>query len=244
MISPEDIAVYIVNLPRRPDRRAWIAQRLPSELTPIYTSDWDHVVHDGQQLTSTALHSAGIELFDWQIDSDNSWWSRPLKFGEIGCTLAHLACWSHAADNSAAQYILVLEDDAVLATGFLEQLRLSLHRIRHRRLPGDLIYLGRYPLEADFPTPIPGIVRPGYSHCSYAYMLTRPALGRVLDAGLPRAIVPIDEFLPAMYLPHPRQDLRLRFPARLTALALDPPLATQRPKAEAGSDTERSDFVA
>lgn len=55
--------------------------------------------------------------------------------------------------------------------------------------------------------------------------------------------MPVDEFLPALYHPHPRQDVRRRFPLRLRALAFDPPLVTQRPKTEAGSDTEASAFV-
>lgn len=65
----------------------------------------------------------------------------------------------------------------------------------------------------------------------------------ILDARLDLAMVPVDEFLPALYHPHPRPDLRRRFPPRLRALAFDPPLVTQRPKAEAGSDTEDSAFV-
>lgn len=50
-------------------------------------------------------------------------------------------------------------------------------------------------------------------------------------------------FLPAMYLDHPRADLRARYPRRLRALAFDPPLVTQLPKESAGSDTEASPFA-
>lgn len=46
-----------------------------------------------------------------------------------------------------------------------------------------------------------------------------------------------------MYHPHARHDVRARFPPQLTALAFDPPLVVQRPKLDAGSDTENSDFV-
>ncbi|GAB2694889.1 glycosyltransferase family 25 protein [Nocardia thraciensis] len=237
------IATYIINLPRRTDRRAWIHARLPAGLNPTYTSDLDTVI-DGHQLTLEGLHAAGIKLFDWRIDSGNPWWNRPLKYGEIGCTLAHLACWAHAAEHTTAPYILILEDDAVLDPGVAGDLAAGLGRLAEHGAWFDLLYLGRYRIEPDLPAPVPGFVRPGYSHCSFAYLLTRPALTMLLAAGLTDAIVPIDEFLPATYLPHPRTDVRARFPPRLTALAFEPPLVTQRPKTDAGSDTEDSDFVA
>lgn len=242
MIDLDSIATYVVNLPRRPDRRAWIQQRLPPRLAATYTSDFD-AVFDGHELQLTSLHVAGFKLFDWQIESDNSWWSRPLKYGEIGCTLAHLACWNHAAAHTTNPYVLILEDDAIVDPEFPGTLLTGLNRLHDEAVPFDLVYLGRYPLEPDRPAAVPGFVQPGYSHCSYAYLLTRSALTVLLAAGLAQAIIPIDEFLPALYLPHPREDLRARFPPALDALAFHPPLATQRPKTEAGSDTEDSDFV-
>lgn len=242
MTAMDSISVYVVNLARRPDRRAWISARLPPDLPALYTSDWGDVF-DGHLLSIEDLHTRGIKLFDWQIDSDNPWWQRPLKFGEIGCTLAHLACWAHAADHAATPYILILEDDAVLAPDFHTRLHAALQRLERDQIRFDLLYLGRYPLEPDEPTTIPGLVRPGYSHCSYAYLLTKPALTVLLATALDQAVIPVDEFLPALYLPHPRPDVRARFPPQLTALALEPPLATQRPKSEAGSDTEDSDFI-
>ncbi|MCM6774500.1 glycosyltransferase family 25 protein [Nocardia sp. CDC159] len=242
MITPDAIDTYVINLARRPDRRNWIHSHLPPGLPVTYTSDWD-TPFDGHDLTLTDLDAAGIKLFDWQIDSDNPWWNRPLKYGEIGCTLAHLACWTHAAHHTHAPYILILEDDAVLPPDLLDTLCSGLHRLATANTQLDLLYLGRYMLEPDHPGPIPGFVRPGYSHCTYAYLLTRSALRTLLATRLDEAIVPIDEFLPALYLPHPRPDLRTRFPPQITALAFEPPLASQRPKHEAGSDTEESDFI-
>ena len=42
---------------------------------------------------------------------------------------------------------------------------------------------------------------------------------------------------------HPREDIRLLYPKRLRAYALEPALITQLPKHQAGSDTEASPFV-
>ncbi|MFF0452948.1 glycosyltransferase family 25 protein [Nocardia africana] len=242
MTDLDDLATYVVNLPRRKDRRAWMEARLPATMPATYTSDLD-VVIDGRQLAISDLQALGIKLFEWQIETDNPWWNRPLKYGEIGCALAHLACWNHAEENTTAPYILILEDDATLTPEFTPRLLRTLNLITELDVEFDLLYLGRDQLRPDTPTLVPGIVQPGYSHCSYAYLLTRRGLRAALSAELTDAIVPVDEFLPALYTPHPRPDLRVRFAPRITALAFDPPLVTQRPKDDGGSDTEDSDFI-
>jgi collagen beta-1,O-galactosyltransferase len=65
----------------------------------------------------------------------------------------------------------------------------------------------------------------------------------VLSCGFERALIPVDEPIPALYLDHPRDDIRSLYPKRLRAYALEPSLVTQLPKDEAGSDTEASTFV-
>ncbi|GGK43633.1 glycosyltransferase family 25 protein [Nocardia camponoti] len=242
MIDPRLIATYVINLPRRPDRRAWMERQLPPGSRAVFTSDLK-IDNDGNGLSEATLADRGISLFDWQIDSPNPWWNRPLKFGEIGCTLAHLACWRHALENTSTPYILILEDDAVFSARMGSDLLRGLALITAEREPFDLLYLGRYLLEPDTPTAIPGVVRPGYSHCTFAYLMTRAGTETAMNCGLDQAIIPIDEFLPSLYLPHPRADVRETFPPRVSALAFEPPLVTQRPKDEAGSDTEDSDFV-
>jgi collagen beta-1,O-galactosyltransferase len=69
-------------------------------------------------------------------------------------------------------------------------------------------------------------------------MLSASGLAKVLGVGFERAIIPVDELLPALYMPHPREDVRRRYPPRLNAYAFDPALVTQLPKEIAGSDTE------
>jgi GR25 family glycosyltransferase involved in LPS biosynthesis len=241
MISTGDVAAYVVNLKRRRDRREWMEGIIPPELPVTFTSDWDESF-DGQDLDLARLQAEGRGLFPWRIESDNPWWSRPLKLGEIGCTLAHLACWQHAAAAGEQPFVLVLEDDAALASGFLAALLAGLRRLADHRCTFDLLYLGRYALEPDRPA-VTGFVSPGYSHCTYGYLLTRAALEAVLATRLDQAIIPVDEFLPALYIEHPRADVRARFPRQLTALAFAPPLVRQLPKQQAGSDTEDSAFV-
>lgn len=232
---------YVVNLRRRVDRRQRMEAILPPDLPVVFTSDWE-TSFDGHELDPERLLRQGFRPFPWRIQSDNPWWSRPLKRGEIGCALAHLACWRHAATDTDASLILLLEDDAVLDDGFLEKLLVGLRRLRHHRALFDLLYLGRHPLGLDRPA-LDGFVAPGFSHCTFGYLLTRHGLEIVLAARLDQAIVPVDEFLPALYMDHPRPDVRARYPRGLTALAFSPPLVRQLPKDEAGSDTEDSEFL-
>lgn len=238
-----DIRTYVVSLPRRPDRRERMRRMLPTELCATYTSDWQGPF-DGHHLDRVTLDDLGYRLHPWQLASENPWWSRPLKLGEIACTLAHRACWQHAADSGREPFVLILEDDAVVGPDFLGRLLEGLAQLRSTAQvrPFGLLYLGRVPLGSD-QTASPGFVKPGYSHCTFGYLLTRPAVTTLLAARVEHAIVPVDELLPALYIDHPRPDLRTRFPQQLSALAFQPPLVTQLPKDEAGSDTEDSAFV-
>ncbi len=228
---------YVVNLPRRPDRRHVIEASLPPGLRVSFTSDWCGLF-DGQELTLHQLTADGYRLFPWRIDSPNPWWSRPLKYGEIGCTISHLRCWREIA-RGGSQTAMILEDDAVLAPGFLRRL---LEGLPAALRLCDLLYLGRLPQELNR-SYRDGFAVPGYSHCTYGYLLTQHAARQMLSAGLEQALIPVDEFLPAMYLHHPRPDVRCHFPPRLRALAFEPPLVRQLPKHVAGSDTEDSEFV-
>jgi glycosyl transferase, family 25 len=231
---------YVVNLKRRPDRRAWMERVLPARWDVQFTSDWDGPM-DGQAIDPDDL--PGFGLYSWELPSDNPWWNRPLKLGEIGCAVSHWMCWQKAAADGANP-ALILEDDAVPAEHFVARLQSRLAQLSTIDPRWDLLYLGRWALDDEEHAVAEGIVRPGYSYCTFGYMLSASGLRAVLGCGFERALIPVDELLPALYLEHPRQDVRTLYPPRLRAYALEPPLVTQLPKNEAGSDTEASAFVA
>src|SRR5262245_13018505 len=95
VVDSSDIRCYVLNLPRRTDRRERINRMLSPRVSAIFTSDWSGPF-DADQIDRDALESAGVRLFPWQIESDDEDWCRPMKKGEIGCTLHHLACWRDA----------------------------------------------------------------------------------------------------------------------------------------------------
>jgi glycosyl transferase family 25 len=231
---------FVINLARRPDRRARMQAVLPSWLALESTTRWPTAV-DGATLAAEQLD--GIRLFPgWMIASSNRWWSRPLKKGEVACAISHWLCWNRAQADGAAG-ALILEDDTVFAANFGHRLQSALLQLDQLDARWGLCYLGRVPLEPDRPC-APGLVRPGYSHCTYAYVLSQLGLEAVLTAAFEQAVIPVDEFLPALYIDHPRDDVRARFPQRVSAYAMSPSAVGQLPKAEAGSDTEDSDFIA
>jgi collagen beta-1,O-galactosyltransferase len=240
MVERADIRFYVLNLARRPDRRARISQMLPPDLPVFFTSDWIGPF-DGKLLDRASIEEAGIGLFPWEIQSDDPDWSQPLKLGEIGCTLHHLAAWRHAWETATEPYVVFFEDDAVLLPDFLDRLVSGLARLANGP-DFDLLYLGRIHYEpAEDESAIPGFVRPGLSYGAHGYLLRRPALAALLEAGLEQAIIPADEFLPCMYLDHPRADLRARFPHRLRALAFEPQIMGAPPRGD--SDVYWTPFI-
>lgn len=231
---------YVVNLKRRPDRRRRMQGILPRELNAEFTTDWKESL-DSKGITKETLDSLGFGLFPWQISSDNMWWSRPLKKGEIGCAISHWLCWRRAVEERDDLF-LILEDDVSFVTDFVNSLEIGLNQLKDCDPNWDLLYLGRFPLVPDEPA-CKGIVRPGYSHCTFAYMITRSCATKLLNVKFEEALIPVDEFLPAMYINHPREDVRKRYPSRVSAYAFEPAIVFQLPKSVAGSDTEDSDFV-
>ena len=213
-------------------------QMLPPTLDVTYTTDWAGPL-DGLHMDREMLQ--GFGLFPWQIVSRNSWWSRRLKKGEIGCAISHWRCWKDAADRNAC-VALMLEDDVVLVESFFDKVERALHVLEARDRDWDFLYLGRQPAMRDFPAG-DGFVRPGYTHCTYAYMLSRSGIGKVLSVGFENHLIPLDEFLSALFVIHPRPDVARRYRPILKAFALEPPIAFQLPKEHGGSDTEATDFV-
>lgn len=230
---------YVINLKRRPDRRAQMEKILPRDLDVTFTTDWDGPL-DGAEIRGDSLKGFGI-FPSWKMVSENVWWSRPLKKGELGCSISHWSCWKDAVASGEDRAIF-FEDDIRLAQSFMEKLAATIQCLQQHYTDWDLLYLGRLPLMPDFPAGH-GFVRPGYSYGAHAYMLSRAGLEKILSVRFEQQLIPADEFLPAMYFPHPRPDVARRFKPILKAFALEQKIVFQLPKERMGSDTEATGFV-
>ena len=182
-LKTQGLKTYVVNLKRRPDRRARMERVLPAAWDVQFTSDWDGPM-DGQAIDPD--HLPGFGTYQWEIPSDNPWWSRPLKLGEIGCAISHWTCWQQAAADGAGP-ALILVDDAVLVGHCAERLQSRLARLSAADPHWDLLYLGRWALDDADRAVTEGIVRPGYSYCTFGYLLSASGLGKMLNCGFERA---------------------------------------------------------
>jgi GR25 family glycosyltransferase involved in LPS biosynthesis len=140
------------------------------------------------------------QLFQgWKMRSDNKYWNREITAGEIGCALSHLSIWKEAF-KKGYQNILILEEDFKVLRQWNES------DVKTQEEWG-LFYLGRNKVDEDLEELSETIVRPGYSYCTHAYMLSRMGIQRLLEQNFENTIMPVDEFLPATYIEHPRADL-------------------------------------
>jgi glycosyltransferase involved in cell wall biosynthesis len=159
---------------------------------------------NGADVTNSWLSKNDYELYDWQLpESDNGWWNRPLDPGAIGCAISHHQIWKHAHKNNFKN-IIILEDDFEFNVEILpEQLT---------KVPTDfdLFYFGRNPMpewSPDVPAGPQGIVKPGPSYNTHAYMLSAKGVKSLLDQQFNKYIMPLDEFFICCYATHMRQDL-------------------------------------
>jgi glycosyl transferase family 25 len=175
---------------------------------------------DGRKVDQSFMSENGFRLYsNWAINSDNVWWNRPLKPGEIGCALSHWSVWNKAKKEGHSK-VLILEEDFLLKD-------LDYSIINQTTYEWEIFFLGRVPQAKDIAILPLGLVVPGFSYQTHAYMLTSSGIDILLSSGFESAIIPVDEFLSALYCCHPRTDIAGLYFTKLKALALDNNLIEQ-----------------
>jgi collagen beta-1,O-galactosyltransferase len=227
--------MFVVNLARRPDRRARMERIVPAAWAAEYTTDWTGPT-DGAAMAPGDLD--GFGLFPWATQSDNEWWNRPLKLGELGCAVSRLALLA-ARGEAGCGADADLEDDVSFAAGVEVQVEERVAELETIDPAWDLVYLGRWALEGEAETEVPrGDRAPGLQ---LLHVLLHVERGRAVQ-GARRGL---------RARPHPgrRAAARLvsgpstrRCPAppspAAVGLAFEPPLVVQLPEDVAGSDTD------
>lgn len=229
--------VYVINLVRRTDRRQQMARRLLNEPNVVFSSDVG-CSYDGLDLESSALSSCRV--FPWRNESDNRWWKRPLKVGEIGCTLSHMCCWEHAR-NDGVYWAVFLEDDVCFEFGLFDRVADLCAKLDQLDARWDLLYLGRERLEPD-KVVFEEFSIPGFSYCTFAYVLSRAGIEKLVRSSLRLNIMPVDEYLPATYTKHPRDDVVRAVNIKLNAYGLQKDIVEELSEQVWGSDTEHSEY--
>ena len=140
--------------------------------------------------------------FPWELkDSDNGWWNRDIKPGEIGCALSHLSIWKHAS-HQQYETILILEED------FKSIKPLSLEILNEvNQLDWHLCYVGRNQVRPDKEEASANVSVPDYTYCTHAYLMSKAGIKNLLDHEFENKLMPVDEFLSATFCEHPRDDI-------------------------------------
>ncbi|KAM5184102.1 inactive glycosyltransferase 25 family member 3 isoform 1-T1 [Callospermophilus lateralis] len=231
--------VFVISLARRPNRR----ERMLSSLWEMEISGRVVDAVDGRMLNSSILRSLGVDLLPGYQDPYSG---RTLTKGEVGCFLSHYSIWKEVVARGLAQ-VLVFEDDVRFQSNFRGRLKQLMEEVEARKLPWDLIYLGRKqvnPEEEVAVEGLPGLVVAGYSYWTLAYTLSLAGARKLLASQPLHRMLPVDEFLPIMFDQHPNEQYKAHFwPRDLQAFSAQPLLAA--PTHYAGdaewlSDTETS----
>lgn len=196
----------IISLSRRPAKRASVLERAAAaglEQVEIF----DAV--DGRELAAEGLSARGVRTYSgWKLEgSTDRFFSRALKWGEIGCALSHHGVWE-LARASKEDAMLVLEDDVDFLPGFVELLRASLDEVDALVADGlvappDLLYLTRRAMRPEHDQLLPRkgeprlirtasgdevmgpprLVVPGFSYKTTAYVLYRRGAAKLAESG-------------------------------------------------------------
>jgi collagen beta-1,O-galactosyltransferase len=192
-------------------------------------------------------------MVDWRRFPpwDVQWWrqayDRSLKNGELGCALSHIGIWQRI-EEAQMEAAIILEDDVILAPSFAASMERAHKEMQQHcaktETSWDMLLLGRSAKICSDAYHNEFLVRPGYSSGTPGYLVSREGVLKLLSPKLDyrHNIIPLDEFFPALYTPHPRRDLHPHFGQGdfMTTFALRDALVT--PQDDDDSDTKRSAY--
>ncbi|BDD07479.1 glycosyltransferase family 25 protein [Aureibacter tunicatorum] len=231
--------IYVLNLENRKDRKAYMNTML-NWLNLSHKTTFINAIDGKKLMSEKPIHSDSI--YQWNMENFTSdinkyhkvapFYFRDINHGEIGCSLSHIKIWKKFLQSEHEQ-VLILEDDIRVArtyqgTDINAIIDKTIKQCLNNKWQYDLLYLGRYPLSNDTPLS-EDIYRPGYSWLSHAYILTKSGAKKLLDGGLENLIIPVDEYIPALFGEHLREDIHELYKdkEKLKALSIYPNLFDQ-----------------
>ena len=153
----------------------------------------------------------------WNLGAEeaNSWWSRPVTPGEVGCSVSHWKVWEKIAKSNGP--CIVLEEDFKIQKEVGNIASIGIREDMH----WDLAYLGRNKVQADkVETDIGhGWFRPSPSYNTHAYILTPKGAKELLAESFKTNLIPADEYFCAVTSEHERSDIRNLFNHSISAIA-------------------------
>ena len=233
--------VYIITLNHTPENYSSLVERLDRLGVPPGTSYQIIEGVNGRQLFKTieGREAYGIKFYeDWAIGG-TGWWGRPVTVGEAGGICSHIKIWEDANRNGFDN-VLIIEDDY----NPIETIDWNVFN-ELEDYDYDIVFLSRllvnYDGVYDSNVGLNNFVKPGYSYQTHCYIMSGAGIKKLVETNLEtlkQNIIVSDEFLPATYTWHPRQDLRAMFNQNMNALALKwNPVSQLRHEAAGNSET-------
>ena len=249
--------IYVLGLAKDMDRINRMESRLKEQ---GFTQDDYYFIAgvDGEDLRLNEDLRHGWEAYpDWKGSEEKwlekgppndptwSWWCRELKWGEVGCTLSHIGIWELANELVETVPVIILEDDAIICDKFEERVQALIKELYELDVEWDACYLGRDRWGEDHDIGHSTLVKPGFSFCTFGYMISLSGLRKLSEQSLKAHIIPIDEYMAATYShqDHPRDRIKELVKTKLNFYALKEDIVTQEPKEISKSYTEITRFI-
>lgn len=233
--------IYVITLDHSQDNYDSILERINRLGLPVGTSYQIIEGVNGRQLfkSEDGRKAYGIKFYERWPMGGSDWWSRPVTVGEAGGICSHIKVWEDA-NRKGYENILIIEDDF----NPIETIDWNVFN----ELKGydyDIVFLSRllvnHPGVYDSSVGLNNFVKPGYSYQTHCYVMSKLGIQKLIDTNLEtlkQNIIVSDEFLPATYTWHPRQDLRAMYNQNMNALALKwNPVSQLRHEAAGNSET-------
>ena len=159
-----------------------------------------------------------FSIYDkWNLgpEEPNSWWSRPVTPGEVGCSISHWKAWEEVAQSKGP--CIILEEDFKVQRPLSDVTSMGISK----DVSWDLAYLGRNKINADAVEKEAGTgwVKPSPSYNCHAYLLKPEGAVLLLNDTFKKNIIPVDEYFPAVTAEHERSDIKKLFNNRVAAIA-------------------------
>ena len=177
---------YVINLKRCPLKKQFITNQLQNN--DIEYSVFEAI--DGNKIDDSYFKENDLNYcHDWKEPNTG----RMITLGEIGCALSHYFIYQLCIKDPY-DITLILEDDAVLQTGFNEQLQNIINELKN--IEWDICYLGRKKMKDDLGEISDYLVTPNYSYWTVGYLINKQGAQKICNSNFSKNILTIDEFLP------------------------------------------------
>ena len=214
---PRRIAVRIINLQFRPEKREQILKVMRRLCIPVGVELDVQVVVADEGGGATAYASwKSTEAAEKIGGRRKRFWCRDVRRGEIGNFGSHLTT-VQAASN--CDYMLVLEDDANFHSDLLYRIEQFLKELSVSEQAWDVIDLGGIPIDNCPPISISeSLCQRQCTHQVHFMLYSKSGLAKL--AGVNRTVNAIqsDEFIPAARGIHPREALNALWPIGLNVV--------------------------